>query len=151
MGCEQTKYRYFKRTSNRLSLQKLWKIRSSCVSKIFLNLSDQVCGKQGKHKISEDRRSSLTMSSGQSFTSCGRDVDGGPFLRIGDVRTQSTVVGADGLWLASHQKFLDPWLENQKANLALSTAPSSRSNKPVKVPSENLRINPLDAVKVGTT
>ena len=64
----------------------------------------------------EDLHSSLTMYSGQSFTSCGRDVDGGHFLRIGDVGTRSTVVGADGWRLASGPKFLDTWLENQKAN-----------------------------------
>ena len=99
----------------------------------------------------EDLHSSLTMYSGQSFTSCGRDVDGGHFLRIGDVGTRSTVVGADGWRLASGPKFLDTWLENQKANSALSTAPSSRSTKPAKVPSEDLRIKPLDSPKAGTT
>ena len=99
----------------------------------------------------EDLHSSLTMYSGQSFTSCGRDVDGGHFLRIGDVGTRSTVVGADGWRLASGPKFLDTWLENQKANSALSTTPSSRSTKPAKVPSEDLRIKPLDSPKAGTT
>jgi hypothetical protein len=91
------------------------------------------------------------MYSGQSFTSCGRTVDGGHFLRIGDVGTRSTVVGADGWRLASGPKFLDIWLENQKANSALSTAPSSRSPKPAKVPSEDLRIKPWDSPKEGTT
>ena len=99
----------------------------------------------------EGLHSSLTMSSGPSFTSCGRDVDGGHFLLIGDVGTRSTVVGADGWRLASGPKFLDTWLENQKANSALSTAPSSRSTKPAKVPSEDLRIKPLDSPKAGTT
>ena len=91
------------------------------------------------------------MYSGQSFTSCGRDVDGGHFLLIGDVGTRSTVVGADGWRLASGPKFLDTWLENQKANSGLSTAPSSRSTKLAKVPSEDLRIKPLDSPKGGTT
>ena len=68
----------------------------------------------------EDLHSSLTMYSGQSFTSCGRDVDGGRFLRIGDVGTRSTVVGADGFRLASGPKFLDTWLENQKANFDMT-------------------------------
>ena len=99
----------------------------------------------------EDIPSSLTMYSGQSFTSCGRDVDGGHFLRIGDVGTRSTVVGADGWRLASGPKFLDTWLENQKANSALSTAPSSRSTKLAKALSEDLRIKPLDSPKAGTT
>jgi hypothetical protein len=91
------------------------------------------------------------MYSGQSFTSCGRDVDGGHFLRIGDVGTLSSVVGADGWRLAFGPKFFDAWLENQKANSALSTAPSSRSTKPAKVPSEELRIKPLDPPKAGTS
>jgi hypothetical protein len=99
----------------------------------------------------EDLHSPMTMYSRQSFTSCGRDVDGGHFLHIGDVGTRSTVVGADGWRLASGPKFLDTWLENQKANSALSTAPSSRSIKPAKVPSEDLRIKPLDSPKAGTT
>jgi hypothetical protein len=70
----------------------------------------------------EELHSSLTMYSGQCLTSCGWDVDGGHFLRIGDVGTRSTVIGADGWRLASGPKFLDTWLENQKANSALSTS-----------------------------
>ena len=101
--------------------------------------------------MSEGLHSSLTMYSGHSFTSCGRDVDGGNFIRIGDVGTRSTVVGADGFRLASGQKLFDTCLENHKGNSALSTAPSSRSTKPVKVPSEDLRIKPLDSPKAGTT
>jgi hypothetical protein len=91
------------------------------------------------------------MSSGQSFTSCGRDVDGGHLLRIGGVGTRSTVVGADGWRLTSGPKFLDIWLENQKANSVLSTAPSSRSPKPAKVASKDQRIKPRDSPKAGTT
>jgi hypothetical protein len=95
--------------------------------------------------------SSLAMSSRQSCTSCGRDVGGGHFLLIGEVGTRSTVVGADGRRLASGRKFLDTWPENQKANSALSRAPLSRSTKPAKVPSADLRIKPLDSTKAGTT
>jgi transposase len=51
------------------------------------------------------------MSSGQSSTSCGRDVDGGHFLRIGDVGTRSTVVGGDGWRLASGR---DSWTFGSK-------------------------------------
>ena len=91
------------------------------------------------------------MYSRQSFTSYGRDVDGGHLLRIADVGPRSIVIGADGGMLASGPKFLDTWLENQKANSALSTAPSSRSTKPIKVPLEDLRIKPLDSPKAGTT
>jgi hypothetical protein len=99
----------------------------------------------------EDLHLSLTIYSGQSFTSCGRDVDGGHFLLIGDVGTRSTVVGADGWRLIFRPKFLDTWLENKKANSAASTAPSSRSIKPAKEPSEDLRIKPFDSPKARTT
>ena len=99
----------------------------------------------------EDLHSSLAVYSGQSLTSCGRDVDGKHFLLIGDVGKRSTVVGAEGWSLASGPKFLGQWLETQKANSALSTAPTSRSTKPLKVPSEDLRIKPLDSTKAGTT
>ncbi len=98
-----------------------------------------------------DLYSSLTMYSGQSFTSCGRDVDGGHFLRIGDVEIRSTVVGADWWRLASGPKHLDIWLYNDVANSVLSTAALSRSTKPVKEPSEDLRIKPLDSPKAGKT
>ena len=40
----------------------------------------------------------------------------GTSFALGDVGTRSTVVGADGWRLASGPKFLDTWLENQKAN-----------------------------------
>jgi hypothetical protein len=98
-----------------------------------------------------DLHSFLTFPSGQSFTTCGRDVDGGPFRRSLFGETLSTVVGADEWMLASGPKFLDTWFENQQANSVLSTAPSSRSTKLAKVPSEDLRIKPVDSPKASTT
>jgi transposase len=95
--------------------------------------------------------SSLTMPSRESFTSCGRDVDGGHFLLIGDPGTRTTVVGANEWRLASRRKFLDTWLKNQKANSALSTALSVRAAKLATVPSEDVGIKPLVSPEAGTT
>lgn len=118
--------------------------------KINLNRSDPTYGKREKHSTSAGRHFRLTMSSGRSFISCGRGVDGVHFPRIGDVGTRSIAVGDVGWMPASGPVCLDNWPESRKGNSASWTAPLSRCIRLGTELREALKIKQLDSQRAAT-